>query len=200
MRRLAGTSLWLTRPRQPPRSRENNFRTCSLHYDGYPSCGALFRLTVERGLCLLEKKCSTCDQTKPVSEFHRDGQRYVPQCKPCRRMLRKQWRATSSAYRDRQAAHRRSWGLKAYGLTIDTYEELLAAQGGVCAMCGQACSTGRRLAVDHDHETGQVRGLLCYRCNRGLGVYETIKDSAERYLAGRPAVNASVVRELPWSK
>lgn len=51
-----------------------------------------------------------------------------------------------------------------YGLTPDEFHALLEAQGGVCAICG-GTDTQRRLAVDHDHESGEVRGLLCSGCN-----------------------------------
>jgi Recombination endonuclease VII. len=54
----------------------------------------------------------------------------------------------------------------------ELYERLLAEQGGVCAICGNPPKT-RRLHVDHDHKTGRVRGLLCYRCNRLLASYVT---------------------------
>jgi recombination endonuclease VII len=59
-------------------------------------------------------------------------------------------------------------------MTDDEYDAMLAAQGGVCAICGNAPKT-RRLHVDHDHRTGAVRGLLCYRCNRALPGYVTIE-------------------------
>lgn len=57
-----------------------------------------------------------------------------------------------------------------YGIDIDTYETLLAQQGGVCAICGtDENGSGRVLAVDHDHDTGEVRGILCENCNFGIG-------------------------------
>lgn len=56
---------------------------------------------------------------------------------------------------------------KTYGLTADDYERLLRAQGGRCAIC-RARPKSKRLAVDHDHKTGAVRGLLCSRCNHDL--------------------------------
>lgn len=63
-----------------------------------------------------------------------------------------------------------SYDLKKYRLTPADYEHILAAQGGGCACCGvKANRSGRRLFVDHDHETGAVRGLLCNACNAGIG-------------------------------
>jgi hypothetical protein len=59
---------------------------------------------------------------------------------------------------------------KALGVSNDEYARLLAAQGGHCALCPNTPKT-RRLHVDHDHATGRVRGLLCYRCNRALPDY-----------------------------
>lgn len=82
-----------------------------------------------------------------------------------------------------------------YGIRQVEYDALLTAQGGVCAICGQAeCRKDRKgrvidLAVDHDHENGHVRGLLCAKCNHGLGNF---KDNTEvmcravTYLRGSP--------------
>ena len=55
-----------------------------------------------------------------------------------------------------------------YGLTVEQYEALVSAQGGLCAICASD-GGGRRLAVDHCHATGKVRGLLCLNCNTALG-------------------------------
>ena len=72
-----------------------------------------------------------------------------------------------------QASHRSK--LKAYGLTADDYDRILRCQNGVCAICRKSEVTKHsgatiRLAVDHDHRTGAVRGLLCSLCNRFLGL------------------------------
>jgi recombination endonuclease VII len=56
-----------------------------------------------------------------------------------------------------------------YGISTEDYDNILAAQNGVCAICLQTCSSGKRLAVDHCHKTGSVRGLLCVKCNTTLG-------------------------------
>lgn len=67
-----------------------------------------------------------------------------------------------------------------YGLELDEYQRMLGAQAGACAICGEV----RRLVVDHDHETERVRGLLCDRCNNGLGFLERVGfvDAASEYL------------------
>jgi len=67
-----------------------------------------------------------------------------------------------------------------YGITIEQYGEMLEAQGGVCAICREPCPSGKNLAVDHCHETGAVRGLLCARCNSGIGQF---LDSPDRLRA-----------------
>ena|SRR5882672_334995 len=63
----------------------------------------------------------------------------------------------------------RSNQLRRYGLTHEAYENMLQAQGGVCAICGKPELTGRALSIDHDHKTTKVRALLCSKCNLALG-------------------------------
>lgn len=81
---------------------------------------------------------------------------------------------------------------KNFGISLEYYYELLEKQGNVCAICKKpetAIDMKRgvpfSLAVDHDHKTGNVRGLLCMKCNRGLGLFEDsgeLLDEAKRYL------------------
>lgn len=86
---------------------------------------------------------------------------------------------------------RRARLLFKYGLTLEDYDRMLRAQNGVCAICSlperskSRNGTIQPLAIDHDHETGQVRGLLCARCNAVLGWIETPGqlDAALDYLA-----------------
>lgn len=100
----------------------------------------------------------------------------------CRRYALKHYYANpakSQLKRERQK-------LRQWGLTVEAYEQLLTEQGGVCAICSRPCPSGRKLAVDHDHETGRVRGLLCGVCNRGLGYFKDDKgllEAAVLYLA-----------------
>lgn len=59
-----------------------------------------------------------------------------------------------------------------YGITLAQYDEMCADQNGKCAICGNSDEVeGRRLAIDHCHDSGKVRGLLCGKCNRGLGLF-----------------------------
>lgn len=77
---------------------------------------------------------------------------------------------------------RRARTLRKHGITPTQYDEILSAQGGVCAIGKErpAKSGGSRLVVDHDHTTGKVRGLLCFHCNTGLG---HLRDDPERLAA-----------------
>lgn len=73
-----------------------------------------------------------------------------------------------------------------YGMTIDEYDILYEAQGGFCKLCGGVePMAGRRLAVDHHHPTGTVRGLLCSSCNRGIGLLKdnpVLLEAAAKYI------------------
>lgn len=78
-----------------------------------------------------------------------------------------------------------------YGITLDTYAQLLAAQGGTCAACDRHPDGERHkvLHVDHDHKTGAIRGLLCSRCNTALGLVEDDPVRLHRYLMSRTLSN-----------
>lgn len=90
-------------------------------------------------------------------------------------------RAYRAAHRDEMQAKARVKGLERHGITVAQYDELLAAQGGTCAICHESQTTFsdgrvRRLDVDHDHRCcpgrhscgACIRGLLCSNCNRGI--------------------------------
>lgn len=75
-----------------------------------------------------------------------------------------------------------------YGVDSVGYAALLSEQGGVCAVCGKPPGK-RRLAVDHNHSTGEVRGLLCIKCNAALGMFEDspqLLNAAAAYLERTP--------------
>src|SRR5712691_2192430 len=83
--------------------------------------------------------------------------------------------ATEPEFRARTIAeslkgNRRRKLKRKYGISLEDYERLLALQNGACAICRR--KSDRMLCVDHCHKTGRVRGLLCHKCNAGLGCYD----------------------------
>jgi len=109
-----------------------------------------------------------------------------PQFRERRKATRRAWRvahrdqtnsqlrhryATDPEFRAKKLAASRRRGLKRrYGISLEEYERLLALQNGACAICRR--KTDEMLCVDHCHKTGKVRGLLCRKCNAGLGCYD----------------------------
>lgn len=84
--------------------------------------------------------------------------------------------------------------LRQYGITEEEYQRLLAEQGGVCAICRQEQREKRShpLVVDHSHEDGAVRGLLCHPCNRAIGGLKDqplLLSRATTYLLEHPREN-----------
>lgn len=124
------------------------------------------------------KSCSSCKQVKPLIEFYRhpacrDG--YRGECKACTYDKHKSYRAVKG--RTETPEQNRRYNLKRqFNISPEDYDEILSLQNGVCAICGSTCKTGRRLAVDHCHMTGRIRGLLCSECNNGIG---KLKDSPD---------------------
>lgn len=122
------------------------------------------------------KTCRTCNKTKPESDFYSAKPRIlVPWCSDCRiKYCNKRSIEESKQYYITNALRIR---LRKYGITEEQYRDQLAEQNGVCAICGLPESIrgkgGRTkpLAIDHRHTDGQVRGLLCQRCNTGLGFF-----------------------------
>ena len=147
------------------------------------------------------KQCRKCGIEKPQYEFYRasgtrDGlrgeckscnlaqqhERYVANPAPAKARV-KRWQQENAdrlnAYRrqrrDDPIVKQREWVSylrRKYGMTAAGYDELLAKQAGVCAICSTRPAPGRRLHVDHDHDTGRIRGLLCFTCNNALGDFE----------------------------
>lgn len=74
------------------------------------------------------------------------------------------------------------YGIEKYGISIEEYNILLKNQNYTCYICNKSVKDNKRLHIDHDHNTGKVRGLLCSRCNGNLGWYELYKINIENYL------------------
>lgn len=135
------------------------------------------------------KYCTKCKTNKPLSEYWKnkttkDG--YQAWCKPCWNVLTKS--KLSGDSREKYLRMRRNGHLvRKYGITADEYDRRLDEQGGGCKICGKKLQRVR-LAVDHNHKTGKVRGILCENCNRGLGIFKddpNLLRSAIEYLENR---------------
>jgi len=75
--------------------------------------------------------------------------------------------------------------IRYYGIDFETWARMFEAQGGACASCSDPLAHGRSTHIDHDHDTGKVRGLLCQGCNIALGFLESSKakiDALRRYI------------------
>lgn len=122
------------------------------------------------------KTCKICKKEKSLNEFYetkRNGVAYGyhGKCKDC--YVKKQ-------QENYDPLKKRNENLKrCYGITLNEYNEMLEKQNGKCAICGTTETKGRKsgrgggadvFAVDHCHDTGDVRGLLCHSCNRAMGL------------------------------
>lgn len=108
--------------------------------------------------------------------------------------VRKQKNITTRAWRKRMKLEGRSneiWRKhllrSKYGLSLEQYDAMLIAQNGVCAICKKSDPEGKALAVDHDHITGENRGLLCGLCNKAIGL---LQDSAELVIKAAEYLNS----------
>jgi hypothetical protein len=119
------------------------------------------------------RECACCGEYKEASEFPRSSgpKRLYSLCLSCKRLYEAERRKQQDP--DKTLCRRLTL---LFGITLEKYREMLAAQDGRCAICGSRDAGGNlpRMPVDHDHATGDVRGLLCMYCNIGLG---TFKDS-----------------------
>ena len=74
---------------------------------------------------------------------------------------------------------------RTYGITLEEFNEMSLKQNNVCAICGNKETESKKLAIDHNHATGEIRKLLCHKCNRGLGSFKDdiqILQNALNYL------------------
>lgn len=122
------------------------------------------------------RRCTGCQVWKVWAEFSRlkqGHQGYNPRCKECvnqkvrssRRLKVDQSRRAERARRGRTGANYKA----RYGIDREEFERMARAQLGACAICG---NDEKRLVLDHNHVTGQVRDLLCDRCNRDMAVVD----------------------------
>ena len=115
------------------------------------------------------KLCTKCKKTKPLTEFSKSKKekQYVQyRCKECNKV-----------YREQRKEHVKDYHLRrSFGLSLADYQKMFDEQQGVCKICNESDINNKKLAVDHCHTTGKIRGLLCGSCNRGLGYFRDNED------------------------
>lgn len=174
---------------------------CSAHYSRWQRHGDpnFVSRTPPMHPSATHKWCSRCKTERPISDFGlRVSGRLKGYCKPCDREYADAYARTEAGKAKHKVASakwshgpRKEYDLMwRYGLTLTAYEAMRSQQGDRCAICGAVEPGGklRRWCVDHCHTTNIVRGLLCIRCNLGIGKFgddpKTLRAAAD-YLESR---------------
>lgn len=110
--------------------------------------------------------CNKCEQDLPASEFYKNRGSILTVCKVCNDL-----------------ANRDARLVRTYGITLDDYLFIAEAQNHRCRICRNPPAEGWWLAVDHDHQTGLLRGLLCTRCNSLLANANDSTETLKRAIA-----------------
>src|SRR5258706_3727413 len=108
------------------------------------------------------KRCWVCEQFLELNKFsvcNRNKDGHQASCKEC----------------DKKNNHKNHIK-RIYGISISEYNDMFIMQASGCAICGRENVGGKRLSVDHCHETGRIRGLLCGKCNPGIGLFQDAPD------------------------
>jgi hypothetical protein len=119
------------------------------------------------------KRCPDCRELKPIADFpssRSTASGTHPYCKPCHNARGKE--TVARLYGGSRHYHL----VRRYGISAADADRMLAEQGGACAICRESPA----LHVDHCHESGRVRGLLCFNCNGGLGQFRDRVDILEK--------------------
>lgn len=115
------------------------------------------------------KECTRCKQTKKLEEFYKTSPKYGGKPRSACKECYIEWRNTTG--RNKQYKRR-------YGITIEDYNTIFNSQNGKCSICKKHQSEFKTaLAVDHCHKSNEIRGLLCYNCNSGLGRFQDNVDN-----------------------
>jgi hypothetical protein len=128
----------------------------------------------------VRKSRRKCREANPEKTREKDRERHRKWCEAnrdkAREINRKYHKASPEKARERDLKRH-------YGITLDDFAYLAASQDNVCAVCHRPCPSGKRLAVDHCHQTKLVRGLLCGDCNLSAGKLGEDPDRIERLAA-----------------
>lgn len=129
----------------------------------------------------LIKFCPYCKQDLPATTKYfakcKNGKYGLRSyCKKCQKEYYKIYGKSPKGKKIARKAHLKS----KFNITLEQYDKMLEKQNGVCAICGKP-PIHRKLAIDHNHKTGKIRGLLCIRCNPMLGWHEKYYEKILKY-------------------
>ena len=130
------------------------------------------------------KQCAKCKEEKSDDGFNKNPRMTSGLTSYCRLCMNAGLRAAYAKRKYDPRAHANAH-LRRYNITVDDYERMEQEQQGVCDICHLPQVGRMRLCVDHDHETDDVRSLLCINCNAALGLLKDCPDrmrSAARYI------------------
>lgn len=114
------------------------------------------------------KSCCICKQSKIIDDYYTDkhnGHQSV--CKLCSKKRGKKRDSTYRQKHDSEILYKRL--LRNYNITPEQHKQMFISQNGMCAICDKVFANRRDICVDHNHTTGQVRQLLCNKCNTMIG-------------------------------
>lgn len=111
--------------------------------------------------------CTSCGEDKPENDYYKAPSRASGRSGYCKGCMRAKSKAWQQANPERTILHsRRAYLKRAFGMTLEEYDEMCAKVGHACEACG---GNEDVLCIDHDHSTGEIRGILCADCNKALG-------------------------------
>jgi uncharacterized protein YlaI len=123
------------------------------------------------------KNCTKCGEQKPLSEFYKSTKAYdglQARCKICHNIVTKDYNYRNKKKRN---LYSKKYNIeKTYGISFSEYESLIKFQNSKCAICDKDLQDGKQTHVDHDHKTNAIRGILCSKCNTGLGLFNDSTD------------------------
>lgn len=132
----------------------------------------LAKTCVRCGTTHEKRGCPECARIRAAAHYEANKARARANTARYREKNREQYLASLRKWRDAHPERNRATVCAKYGLTLEDYVRIAAEQDGRCAICRRTPKPGKNLTIDHDHETGAVRALLCVRCNTIVGYHE----------------------------
>lgn len=130
------------------------------------------------------KICSCCKEEVALTSFsfRKDSGKYRNDCNPCRSKKYMEKYKDDPSVRKKSRLNSRNYSIKRYGISVEDFHKMMEVQEGKCLICSFEFCVSAEMSdlfkvacIDHCHDSGKVRGLLCRSCNSGLGQF---KDSA----------------------